>query len=425
MATAELSGLFGGTLTPEEQQRQQIETRAAQFAQLAPSQQLAFMGYKAGAGLGQGLAQAAGVDIQDPAIKRATMLRQLATGLDVTSIGGLQEYASRLQQAGFNAEAAQLGQSLEQRKQQAAQAALTSAKGVKELQALDRADQARKALAELGPDASEEDILKVVRQYGDVKDILSGMEATQRKKLEIQARQDDLKARLEAQLAAARERGATQKEIAEMQIQGRKDLAAFVAALKSSQPKVLPASLQKSEDEDLTKVDSFQAQREALGPSIQALTPDPKTGKVALELSPGKIAGYTYQLATGSSTPEARAYERLKSAVDTAVNLQVSAEKGVQTDADVLRFAKALIASYGRNDTKATLEALTRFNEAIQKAEDKTKQRINSRRSSQGVEPYYIAGQNINVPPANAPTAPAAPKPTHRFNPATGRVEAL
>lgn len=240
MAT-DLSGLFGGTLTPEEQQRQQIETRAAQFAQLAPSQQLAFMGYKAGAGLGQGLAQAAGVDIQDPAIKRATMLRQLAQGLDVTSIGGLQEYASRLQQAGFNAEAAQLGQSLEQRKQQAAQAALTSAKGIKELQALDRSDQARKALAELGPDASEEDILKVVRQYGDVKDILSGMEATQRKKLEIQARQDDLKARLEAQLAAARERGATQKEIAEMQIQGRKEIAALAAALKGPSAAVLKA----------------------------------------------------------------------------------------------------------------------------------------------------------------------------------------
>lgn len=112
MATADLSGLFGGVLTPEEQQRQQIETRAAQFAQLAPSQQLAFMGYKAGAGLGQGLAQAAGVDIQDPAIKRATMLRQLAQGIDVTSIEGLQQYATRLQQAGFNAEANQLGQQI-------------------------------------------------------------------------------------------------------------------------------------------------------------------------------------------------------------------------------------------------------------------------------------------------------------------------
>jgi hypothetical protein len=112
MATADLSGLFGGNLTPEEQQMQMTEARAAQFAKLDPSQQLAFMGYKAGANLGQGLAQAAGVDIQDPAIKRATMLRQLAQGVDVTTVEGLQQYAARLQQAGFNAEANQLGQQI-------------------------------------------------------------------------------------------------------------------------------------------------------------------------------------------------------------------------------------------------------------------------------------------------------------------------
>jgi aerobic-type carbon monoxide dehydrogenase small subunit (CoxS/CutS family) len=108
MATADISGLFGGALTPEEQQRQLTEARAAQFAQLAPSQQLAFMGYKAGAGLGQGLAQAAGVDIQDPSIKRATMLRQMAQGIDVTTIDGLKQYAQKLQQAGFTAEAHQI-----------------------------------------------------------------------------------------------------------------------------------------------------------------------------------------------------------------------------------------------------------------------------------------------------------------------------
>lgn len=113
MATAaDFSGLFGGTLTPEEQQRQLTEARAAQFASMAPSQQLAFMGYKAGAGLGEGLAQAAGVDIQDPTIKRAATLRQLAQGVDVTSVEGLTQYAQKLQQAGFTAEANKLGQQI-------------------------------------------------------------------------------------------------------------------------------------------------------------------------------------------------------------------------------------------------------------------------------------------------------------------------
>ena len=140
MATADISGLFGGTLTPEEQQRQLTEARATQLAQLTPSQQLAFMGYKAGAGLGQGLAQAAGVDIQDPSIKRATQLRQLAQDLDVTTTNGLAQYAQRLQQAGFNAEAAQLGQAITARRQQETQAALTAMKTSRELQAYSRVE---------------------------------------------------------------------------------------------------------------------------------------------------------------------------------------------------------------------------------------------------------------------------------------------
>jgi hypothetical protein len=98
---------------------------------------------------------------------------------------------------------------------------------------------------------------------------------------------------------------------------------------------------------------------------------------------------YEAQLAAGNSTPEARAYESLKSAVDTATNLQVSAEKGVQTDKDVLRFAKALVASYGRNDTQATFEALTRYQNALVQAQERTKGRIENRRKAQGVGSFY------------------------------------
>ena len=199
MATADLSGLFGGVLTPEEQQRQQIETRAAQFAQLAPSQQLAFMGYKAGAGLGQGLAQAAGVDIQDPSIKRATMLRQLAQDLDVTTTNGLAQYAQRLQQAGFNAEAAQLGQAITARRQQETQSALTAMKTSRELQAYSREDKLQAELAALPEGATEDDILKVMRLYGDPKTVAAGLERSAVKKAEIEA-----KAQLEKEKAQLR-----------------------------------------------------------------------------------------------------------------------------------------------------------------------------------------------------------------------------
>jgi hypothetical protein len=167
--------------------------------------------------------------------------------------------------------------------------------------------------------------------------------------------------------------------------------------------KPLPASLQKSEDKDLEAYDSYSSQKEALMPSIVNLTPDAE-GIRKLELGPLKNAKYAAQNAAGNSTPESRAYEALRSAVGTAVNLQVSAEKGVQTDKDVLRFADALIASYGKNDTEATLQALQRYYDAINRAQQKAASRVESRRKSQNVEPYFQGQTTQQATPA--PTAP-------------------
>jgi hypothetical protein len=107
MATQDnLQALFGGTMLPEEMQQQLLNQRARDFATLTPAQQLGVMGYKAGAGVGQGLAQAMGVDITDPAIKRMSTLRALSQGVEPTA-EGLREFAQKLSEAGFNVEATQ------------------------------------------------------------------------------------------------------------------------------------------------------------------------------------------------------------------------------------------------------------------------------------------------------------------------------
>jgi len=109
MATAaDFSGLFGSSLSPELLKRQILEQEAIQQAKFSPSERLAYMGAKAGAQLGEGIAGMFGVDIQDPTIKRAAALRQLAQGIDPNSVEGLTEYAQRLARAGFNAEAYQI-----------------------------------------------------------------------------------------------------------------------------------------------------------------------------------------------------------------------------------------------------------------------------------------------------------------------------
>ena len=108
-AAFDYSSLFGSSFSPQEQQQQLIEQQALQQAQMSPSQQLAYMGYQAGAKLGQGLGGLLGENVTDPIIKRRTMLQQLGQGLDVDTIKGQEEYAKRLKQSGFLAEAAQLG----------------------------------------------------------------------------------------------------------------------------------------------------------------------------------------------------------------------------------------------------------------------------------------------------------------------------
>jgi hypothetical protein len=97
MATPSIQGLFGGMGTPEEMQRQLVEQKATQFAGMSPQQQLSYNIYKGTGNLGRGLAGAFGVDVQDPAIKRATMLRQMASQFDTNTVEGLKQMAAALQ----------------------------------------------------------------------------------------------------------------------------------------------------------------------------------------------------------------------------------------------------------------------------------------------------------------------------------------
>jgi hypothetical protein len=90
-------GLFGGMGTPEEMQRQAVEQQARQFATMSPQQQTSYNIFKNTRNLGRGLAGAMGVDIQDPAMKRATMLRQMASQYDTTTPEGLRQMAQALQ----------------------------------------------------------------------------------------------------------------------------------------------------------------------------------------------------------------------------------------------------------------------------------------------------------------------------------------
>jgi hypothetical protein len=353
-----VGGMFG--MTPElyqagqmqrdiaEQQRARENTGAGLFANAyAPQiQQQAQLNARALGGL---------LGVEDPQMQMVREVSQIRNNFDITTPEGMQGFAQAI--------APKYPQLAVQAVDKANQMMKTGAEAQTAQQKIDQEKKLREELNTLGENATDEDILKIVRKYGTPDQVMRAVQSSMDKK----------------------------------------NALAMKAAANINKP--LPASLQKEEGKDLEAYDSYSSQKEALLPSIVNLTPDAE-GVRKLELGPLKNAKYIAQNLAGNSSPESRAFEALRSAVGTAVNLQVSAEKGVQTDKDVLRFADALIAAYGKNDTEATLQALQRYYDAINRAQQKAAGRIESRRKSQNVEPYF---QGQDVPQATAPATPAAP----------------
>ena len=426
MAENIVAGLFG--LTPEmygQQQRRSALQEGIDLAQLDPASRGAAMTYAGAKGLGGAIAGALGV--QDPALMRMTQRNQLLQEMDIINPESLIEVAKKAASTGDSEFAmalidkARKGQSeIAQTKQRQAAEQASLAQAAKTNLTIKQEEELRSKLSALGPNATQDQVIGVLTQYGPPEKVLAALTAAQSKteatlartaasdaanQAKIEAAKTAADAALErnkvladAKIEAARERGATDKQIAQMRIdaakelaqskiESAKDLKEFANSLKG--PKTLAPSLQKEEDKELELVDSLKAREDSLAPAIASLTPDPKTGKISLELGPVRNLRYQAQNAAGNSTPESQRFAELERAVQAATNLKTDAAKGVQTDKDVLRFANELIAAYGKYDTTVTMQALNDFVKATAKARENAQKRIDSRRKSQGVEPYY------------------------------------
>lgn len=393
--------LFG--TTPEELMASRdaaLRQQAAQYAQLDPFQQATMGIYQGASKLGGVVGGMLGG--QDPEMMRIKQRQQLLQGVNPEDPDSMLQAAMKASQMGDYGAAQELSTKARAIQLQKAQIGKATAEQAKLEQAGKQEIALRDELAKLGPSPTQEQVLTAVTKYGSPDKVLAiiqgsvDREAARAQALEIAKTQAD------ARIEAAKEAGANRLQIAQMQADSKVQIAQLANAFKQAAQanKPLPASLQKEEGADLTAIDTYASQQAALAPAIANLTPNAQ-GVRKLELGPVKNAFYMAQNAAGNSTPESRAYEGLKSAVDTAVNLQVSAEKGVQTDKDVLRFAQALVGAYGRNDTKATLEALTRYEQSLAKAAEKTQNRLESRRKSQNVEPYGFKPKEALGTPGN------------------------
>ena len=404
MAENIVAGLFG--LTPQMYQNQQYGqdlNRGIALAQLSPGA-AAQAGLQASVGqLGRGIAGAMG--IEDPQLKMISARNTIAQQIDQSNPESILQGAKMLAQAGDQQGAFALAQYARQAQSEMAQAqqrkaAETSslATAAKTQLSIDQETKLRDELSKLPQGATQDDVLAVLTKYGSPDRVIAALtasasrtEATQAKteaaKTAADAALERAKVAADAKLEAARLAGATAKEIAQMKIDSALQLKELAKSLKG--PKTLAPSLQKEEDKELELVDSLKAREDSLAPAIASLSPDPKTGKISLELGPVRNLRYQAQNAAGNSTPESQRFAELERAVQAATNLKTDAAKGVQTDKDVLRFANELIAAYGKYDTTVTFQALNDFVKATAKARENAQKRIDSRRTSQGVEPYY------------------------------------
>jgi len=428
-----VASLFG--LTPEmygERQRVGALQEGIDLAKLDPATRGAAMTYAGARGLGNAIGGALG--IQDPQLKLISTRQQVLGQLDQSDPTSLLNGAKTLAQMGDQQGAMALAQyarqaqeSIAQTQQRRAAGEASLAQAAKTNLNVKQEEELRSKLSALGPNATQDQVIGVLTQYGPPEKVLAALTAAQSKteatlartatadaanqakvdaaKTAADAALEKAKVLADAKIEAARERGATDKQIAQMRIDAAKELAQskiesardlkeFANSLKG--PKALAPSLQKEEDKELELVDSLKAREDSLAPAIASLTPDPKTGKISLELGPVRNLRYQAQNAAGNSTPESQRFAELERAVQAATNLKTDAAKGVQTDKDVLRFANELIAAYGKYDTTVTLQALNDFVKATAKARENAQKRIDSRRKSQGVEPYY--GPAVGTP---------------------------
>jgi hypothetical protein len=278
---AEIVGsLFG--ITPdmyERQQRQSAMNEGAAFARMAPEDRAIAGIYSAGAGLGRTAGGLLGVE--DPQMKLISARQQIMSQTDQSNPQSLANAANQLNAIGDTqgamalmdfARKAQSEMALVGQRRAAETASLAQA--AKTNLTIRQEEELRAKLSQLGPNATEDQVIGVLTQYGPPEKVLAALTTAQSRKESTQARTEAnqaanqaridaakvaadaalerAKVAADARIEAARERGATQmqiaqlqadskREIAQLQADSKREIAQLVAALKGPSAAVLKA----------------------------------------------------------------------------------------------------------------------------------------------------------------------------------------
>jgi hypothetical protein len=409
MATDSIMGLFQ---TPEQYQmaqRAQVEAQLAKEAEMDPYQRASYLAGMSGYGLGK---LAGGVlGAEDPILKLATARRAAVQGMDPTNPESIMQAAQRLAQVDPQgaSQLAEMSRSAALKKAQADKAMRTAGATTVSERNREMIANAEIKLAK-GEQLSPEEEARVRWLIGQenkpkiFRDSETG-EITTIEPIDLGSSAPNL-----ASLV-----GKTTKSQAGG---GVSSTVTTTAATK------LPSSIKKevgNVDEQMTSLDTSVNKIIELTPKIQNLN---------LGLYQNVERGISGFL--GKPTADTKEFKQLQREVRAQANNLLLLAKGTQTEGDAQR-AKDQIAD---EDTWKNRELLTSAFNDLATTLGNTKKALEAKRTTltssgvptiPGLGEGDIASKKSPMSGANPQLqpAPAAPRATHRFNPATGRVEAL
>jgi len=288
-----VNSLFG--VTPESLQQQReaaLQQQAQQYAQLSPMQAAQAGFYTAGNRLGGAVGGLLGA--QDPQMAKAAALQNILKQADTTSPEGLATLAQTLGQQGFGQQAMQVMDQARQARLQTSQANKAAIEEQRLTLSAAKEDAMTKELAALGPDATQEDYLKVVTKYGDAKTILPTLQASMDRAAQRQQQLTVAQAAADAKIEAARVAGESKETIARMMIDSKTQLAQLAAALKGPSAAVLKA------EEKATKIAEGQQGLADTVEVAKTLVKDIADKGGMTTTSKGALANMVTSLSTGT-----------------------------------------------------------------------------------------------------------------------------
>jgi len=314
MAENIVAGLFG--LTPEmygERQRTSALQEGITLAQLDPAARGAALTYGGAKGLGTAIGGAMG--IEDPQLKLISARNTIAQQIDQTNPESILKGAQMLSQMGDQQGAMALAQyarqaqsemALMQQRRAAEQSSLATA--AKTQLSIRQEEELRSKLSQLGPDASQDQVIGILTQYGPPEKVLAALTAAQSKKEATLAKTEAAKTAADAALErakvaadskieAARERGATALQIAQLQTDTKRELAQLAISLKEAANAELltPKEKQKREaayPQATSAINSFETKADSFVKDIEKLRDSPGLSEIT-GIAAGRLPGIT------------------------------------------------------------------------------------------------------------------------------------